>query len=326
MREIALLLVLANLGFLAWGMWVAPEQTARVAAPPAPVGKVPRLVLASEVSTRPADAGELDAGEAGAAAAGGIASDGSPSGSNVATPGEASGELPPSDAAPALNDTSSPNGAADTPDTAEVAPPPVITQDVPADGRPANAAVAPPGNVTTVALAVATPRPHCMSLGPFLDLAETAEAAARLRERGHIPSQRVTDSPLWVGYWVSLAPFPTRDEAMAAVEKLRARGVEDLYVEPNGEDANAVSLGLYSDRERAEAVASTIRGLGYVPQISDRYRTASVYWVDVVLRPRVQLNPANYSVRSGRPVRTEEHECPEGTQVPGVLAETRDEY
>jgi hypothetical protein len=330
MREIALLLVLANLGFLAWGTWVAPEP-ARVVAAPAAVEKVPRLVLASEAPTRPADAADVEAGEAGATAGGATGSDGSPSGSSVEIPDEAIGALPPSDAAPALNDTGSPDGTGDTPGTAEIAPPAVtkgvITQDVRADGRPANAAVAPPpANVTRVALAAATPAPHCMSLGPFLDLAETAEAAARLRERGHLPSQRLADSPLWVGYWVSLAPFPTRDEAVAAVEKLRARGVADLYVEPNGEDANAVSLGLYSDRERAEAVASTIRGLGYVPQISDRYRTASVYWVDVVLPPRVQLNPASYAVRSGRPVRAEEHECPEGTQMPGVVAEARDEY
>ena len=327
MREVALLLVLANLGFLAWGMWIAPQTPVRVAAAPATTEKVQRLVLASEVTPAPVEhAGRSSGGSADDASVGGS------SAPDAVTPDEA-GASPSLDGAASQEgtDDGAAEGAVETTQGTEPATPAVttgvVTQDVPADGRPADvAAVAAAPSVSNVALAVPTPAPHCVSLGPFLDLTETAEAAARLRERGHVPSQRLADSPLWVGHWVYLAPFPTREEAFAAVEKLRAHGIEDLYVEPSGEDANAVSLGLYSDRGRAESLATTIRGYGYAPEISDKYRTASVYWVDVVLPPRVQLSPSNYTVRSGRAVRAEERVCPQGTQMPGVVAEARDEY
>jgi hypothetical protein len=119
-----------------------------------------------------------------------------------------------------------------------------------------------------------------------------------------------------MGHWVYLSPFPTRAEAEGAVEKLRAQGVQDLYIEAGGDDENAVSLGLYSDRQRAEALAGTIRSMGYAPQIGDRYRVASVYWVDVVLPPNARIAPAEFQARPGRIVREEERECPEGTVAP----------
>jgi hypothetical protein len=321
MREVALLLVLANLGFLAWGMWIAPQAPAPVATEPAVSEKLQRLVLASEVvkTSTSAGASTEHTREGGAPPGGPPADEPGPASTldGTASRDGAEGGAPGEDAA-TTSDVEPVSSAVTTH---------IFTQDVPADSRPSDVAAAGPAPaITNVALAVPAPMPHCVSLGPFLDLAETAEAAARLRQRGHTPSQRLADSQLWVGHWVYLAPFPTREAAFAAVEKLRAHGIEDLYVEPGGEDANAVSLGLYSDRERAEALAETIRGYGYAPEIADKYRTASVYWVDVVLPARVQLNPANYTVRSGRAVRTEERACPQGTQMPGVIAEARDEY
>jgi hypothetical protein len=308
MKEITLLLVLANLAFLGWDRWVAPTSGPAAAIPASPLpANLQRLTLATEVVAP-------SSGPAAASAGPTDGSDGSPTDTPQIGNGEAGAPLAPTESAPA--DAIAPESTTS-----------LITQDVPADVRTTlpderNSAEGESAPSERVALLAATPVPHCVSLGPYLDLAETAEAAARLRERGHMPSQRLADSPLWVGNWVYLAPFNTRAEATAAVEKLRVNGVDDLYIEPSGEDENAVSLGLYSDRERAEALAAEIRKLGYTPQISDKYRVASVYWVDVVLPPDVSLDPAKYQVRSGRVVRAQEHQCPEGTAMPGVVADT----
>ena len=320
MREITLLLVLANLAFLGWDRWIAPTELAAAAVPARPLPpNLQRLALATELTAPQVS---------GSAAASTVAPAESESGTTVSPAiGDEAGE---GVATPAEEATPAPTIAPDTTTS-------LITQEVPADARTTtpgtNAFGAPATGDTntqdtraeTVALLAATPAPHCVSIGPYLDLAETAEAAARLRERGHLPSQRLADSPLWVGNWVYLAPFQTRAEAVAAVEKLRGQGVADLYVEPSGEDENAVSLGLYSDRERAEALAETIRKYGYTPHISDKYRVASVYWVDVVLPPNVTIDPAKYQVRNGRAVRVETHECPDGTAMPGVVADANED-
>lgn len=263
MRELTLLLVLANLAFLAWSLWIAPEE-ARNVPPPAAQDHVERLVLASE-----AESGADDAPAPGAI----------------------------------------PNGDEDAQAPDAVAPDPSAASPSESDGS----AHAGAQMVATIAPAAA---PRCVSVGPFLDLAETAEAAARLREKGYVPQQRLADSPVWMGFWVFLSPFPSHADATAAVETLRAHGVEDLYIEAGGDDENAVSLGLYSDRQRAEALAGDIRQLGYDPEIGERYRVASVYWVDVVLPPSARLVPSEYQTRAGRIVREEERECPEGTVAP----------
>jgi len=311
MREIALLLVLANLAFLAWDRWITPPGGPGAAIPASPLpANLQRLTLASE-----------EVAPSSGSAVSSVGSTSESVGTAAGTPGSGEGQEA---------ETATPAEAgAPTDATAPESTTSVITQDVPADVRttlPTESNASEPVSsgtetVERVAMLAATPTPHCVSLGPYLDLAESAEAAARLRERGHMPSQRLADSQLWVGNWVYLAPFKTRAEAVAAVEKLRGQGVDDLYVEPSGADENAVSLGLYSDRERAEALAAEIRKSGYTPQISDKYRVASVYWVDVVLPPTVSLDPAKYQVRSGRAVRAEEHQCPDGTAMPGVVAD-----
>jgi hypothetical protein len=290
MRELTLLLVLANLAFLAWGLWIAPEETARSAPPSAAQDHVERLVLASEAESGAVD---LRPAQSGAALPNG----------DESTPasGTGGGGTEPDQASASVEQTAS-SGEAPAWDSGTAAP------------YESNATTE-PGTQTVAMLAPAT-TPSCVSVGPFLDLAETAEAAARLREKGYVPQQRLADSPVWMGHWVYLSPFATRAEATAAVEKLRDQGVQDLYIEAGGEDENAVSLGLYSDRERAEALASDIRQLGYAPEIGDRYRVATVYWVDVVLPANARLVPAEFQTRPGRIVREEERECPAGTVAP----------
>lgn len=280
MRELTLLLVLANLGFLAWGVWIAPSDEPRApAAPDEP--DVPRLVLLSEApglraATEPDGGQEVNArlvepidGDAAAAA--------------EATEGASLEGVSPllPDAASASGDDAA--GEADSGPTA-------IAGD-------------------TVAMVERSPAVRCLSIGPFLDLGDAAEAAARLREQGYAPSQRVADSSVWVGNWVYIGPFATRDAAIGAAENLRARGVTDLYVEPAGELENAVSLGLFSDRTRAETLANEVRKLGVVPQISDRYRAASAYWVDVTVPGDVTLDAADYQRRPVRGVQVEERAC-----------------
>ena len=292
MREITLLLVLANLAFLAWGMWIAPDDSAPRVSPNARE-HIARLVLASEeAAERGTEAVQPPDGDAVFPPA----SDGAA----VSRVGDSSAgqmEQPAS-----FPEQAASAGAIPVAQEGEASPP----------GGEAEA----DAGVQTVALAAPAPAPRCVSIGPFLDLAETAEAAARLREKGYAPRQRLAESPVWMGHWVYLAAFPTRAQAVAAVDKLRTQGVQDLHIEAGGADENAVSLGLFGDRERAEAQAGAIRNLGYAPQIGDKFRLASVYWVEVVLPPETGIEPAEYQTRPGRILREEEHACPEGTVAP----------
>ncbi|NND58927.1 MAG: SPOR domain-containing protein [Gammaproteobacteria bacterium] len=147
--------------------------------------------------------------------------------------------------------------------------------------------------------------PACMSLGPFVNLREATEATARLNDQGLQPSQRLSESQVWFGHWVHLPSLPSRDAAIAIVEDLRAKGITDIYIEPSGPFRNSISLGVFSDAAHAETRAGQIRRMGVSPQIRDRYRDSSVYWVDFDLPPGMSLDPTDYQATPSRVLRLE---------------------
>jgi hypothetical protein len=151
----------------------------------------------------------------------------------------------------------------------------------------------------------------CTSVGPFGDLPQAAQAQSALRAAGYEPRQRVEDGELWVGYWVSVPNLPTRAAAEAALRKLTDSEITDVYLMPEGEPAHVVSLGVFSDYQRAQRRADQVRALGLEPRISDRRRAGSVYWLDVDLREPGELIDASvFQTGEARIMRLEMRACP----------------
>jgi len=152
---------------------------------------------------------------------------------------------------------------------------------------------------------------RCLSIGPFLDVAEAARAAATLRGGGYQPRQRVAEGDVWAGEWVYL-PMPAAPAAAAQLRaKLQAGGIEDALEMPGPDDLPVVSLGLFSEPKRAGARIQLARSLGLKPVVADRKRTGDVYWIDVDLKPTDgNLNPADLEGQSGRIVRLQVVGCP----------------
>lgn len=55
-----------------------------------------------------------------------------------------------------------------------------------------------------------------------------------------------------IKYWVMLPPYPSLTKATETAAALQAVKIKDFFVVRNGEYENAVSLGVFSTRERAE--------------------------------------------------------------------------
>ena len=133
------------------------------------------------------------------------------------------------------------------------------------------------------ALAAARASASCTSVGPFRELSQAATAAATLRAAGHQPLQRVAEGDIWIGYWVYIQAIPTEQEANAILAKVRAAGITDSYVIPNSDTGNLVSLGVFSEISGVSRRRDEVRELGLEPQVVDRTRRATVYWIDVTL-------------------------------------------
>jgi cell division septation protein DedD len=195
------------------------------------------------------------------------------------------------------NGTSAPVEAPiiDTPSVA-VTEPEAAPDTAPAAGEPESASAATAGASS------------CTSVGPFRELSQAATAAGALREAGYQPLQRVAEGDIWIGYWVYIEAIASEADANAILEKVRAEGIADSYVIPNSDSGNLVSLGVFSEISGVSRRRDQVRALGYEPQVVDRTRRATVYWIDVTLSPDQTLDFDSLQP-PGRILRLEQRPC-----------------
>jgi len=157
-----------------------------------------------------------------------------------------------------------------------------------------------------VQAAAATMR--CTSVGPFRELSQAATAAAALRTAGYQPLQRVAEGDIWIGYWVYIPAIPSEGDANEILARMRADGITDSYVIPNSDSGNLVSLGVFSEISGVSRRRDQVRALGFEPQVVDRTRRATVYWVDVTHTTDQSLD-FDALQPPGRIIRLEQRDC-----------------
>jgi hypothetical protein len=158
--------------------------------------------------------------------------------------------------------------------------------------------------------AAARPAASCLSLGPFTDLTDAARAATLLREGELEPRQRTSEGVVWKGYWVALDGLPDRAAADGVIERLRRFGIGDAYAMPGDAGRITISLGLFSERQRALRRMDEVKALGLEPRVSERERSGTVYWIDVDVEPPATLpDAARLHGEGGRILRLEVKPC-----------------
>ena len=84
--------------------------------------------------------------------------------------------------------------------------------------------------------------------------------------------------------------------------------IPDAYVIPNSDSGNLVSLGVFSEISGVSRLRDEVRALGFEPQVVDRTRRATVYWIDVALAPEQTLDFDSLQP-PGRIIRLEQRAC-----------------
>ena len=156
----------------------------------------------------------------------------------------------------------------------------------------------------------APPAESCLSLGPFSDLTDAARVSTLLRENDLKPRQRAGEGVVWRGYWVSLEDVPDRAAADGIIERLRRYGIGDAYAMPDEGRQITISLGLFTERQRALRRMDEVQALGFEPLLAERERSGTVYWIDVDVEPPAKLpDAALQDGDAGRILRLEVQPC-----------------
>ena len=176
-----------------------------------------------------------------------------------------------------------------------------MADEVPAAERPA-----PQTNRKTVFGAASV----CLSVGPFADVANSERAATLLKARGFDPRQRPEPGPMSVSYWVFVAGLATQADADRALVTLERNGIKDALVMPDTDTGRRLSLGLYSERARAERRAEAVRESGLKPEISERKMPGTNYWLDVAPPAGMNTVPVQNLITPGASPRIGVQPCP----------------
>jgi hypothetical protein len=158
---------------------------------------------------------------------------------------------------------------------------------------------------------------RCVSIGPFNDLARAARGAALLRERGFNPRQRAEQGEAWEGFWVYVGGLKTAADETKVMKALERAGMNDAHAMPEASDGRRVSVGLFSEKDRAEKRAQAVKRLGFAAQVEERKQAGTVYWVDMDLGSNERTVPTEglLSVEDAG-ARLEIRVCPGSTPAP----------
>ncbi|MBH1582300.1 SPOR domain-containing protein [Stenotrophomonas maltophilia] len=268
-RALIVVLAILNLGVACW--WLLRDAPQKPAPPPQPAG-------VAELRWVPVGVDAAAAAEATAAAPTAPLMEREPAEKTAVA-------VTPAPAAPAKPEIAKPQAAEATPVAAAAKPatPPAPTP-TPAPEKPAT----PP--------AAAEP-PRCVALGPFADRA--AATSAQGKASTLLSQVRLREQPAASGsarYRVMLPAAANREEAQATVKRIVAAGLSDYYIISQGEEANAVALGQYRNREGAERRMAAVQAAGFQPRLVAS-GDAGQWWLEGQLAAGTQ--PAQAQQRSG---------------------------
>lgn len=131
-------------------------------------------------------------------------------------------------------------------------------------------------------VAATPPRPErCSSFGPF-ESREQAQAAAATLGADLVRSQpREVQPKSTTGYRVLIPPAASREEAQATVKRIVDAGINDYFIIAQGDDANAVALGQYRNREGAERRLAALAAAGFTARIvANGAEATDSWWLD----------------------------------------------
>ena len=125
----------------------------------------------------------------------------------------------------------------------------------------------------------------CVTVGPFRATADADSAQTRYSGEGMRAEVRSTVGQIFVGHWVQIRNVESRTVGNEMLGKLREGGLGDAYLVETDDEGLKISLGLFSELNRAERIELQAKGLGFNAEVTPRMNDGTVYFVDIALPP-----------------------------------------
>jgi SPOR domain len=176
---------------------------------------------------------------------------------------------------------------------------------------PAGAQLATPAAAHKMALNESAETARCVSIGPFADIENSAQAASVLKGKGFDVSQRAAAGETSEGYWVYVGGLKSDTEVATVIRDLIYHGISDAHAMADaGAQDRRVSVGLFSERDRADKRAKQVQHLGIKAEVAEHNLPVSLYWLDVTPEPGTGSVPIDELLSQGLSSKVRVQACP----------------
>jgi len=121
----------------------------------------------------------------------------------------------------------------------------------------------------------------CYVIGPFEAREAALKASGSLEEMQLGFTTRSAEDKSESSYWVFLPPLASRQEAQAKVKELAKLGFKEHFITQEAGRDNAVSLGVFAQRENAESLLEELKSKGIEAKLETRYRLRLLHWLNL---------------------------------------------
>lgn len=256
MRWLFLLLLVLNVGYVAWELERERPKAVHTAA--LPTG-VERIVLLHEVESGKAEK-EVVA-------------------QPVTAPDTQQARIKPSE-----DDSTQPQQA-EVGQTQAMPAPVAVAADVSADIETVAESQGPAQPEAPADRPEATPEERsevdlCYTLGPFSEMQTLRLVTREIKDYVVEASFRSREEQEQSMFRVFLKPVGSKQEARALIKELVSNNIRDYFIITDGPNKNGISLGYFSSKRRAYSHADRVRKLGFDVIVEPVFRTYTIYWLD----------------------------------------------
>jgi len=120
----------------------------------------------------------------------------------------------------------------------------------------------------------------CYTLGPFSEMQTLRLVTREIKDYVVEASFRSREEQEQTMFRVFLRPVGSKRDAKALVKQLVDKNIRDYFIITDGPNKNGISLGYFSNKGRAYGHADRVRNLGFDVVVEPVFRTYIIYWLD----------------------------------------------
>lgn len=131
----------------------------------------------------------------------------------------------------------------------------------------------------------------CYTLGPFSEMKTLRLVTREIKDYVVEASFRSREEQEQTMFRVFLKPVGGKQEARALIKELVSKNIRDYFIITDGPNKNGISLGYFANKGRAHSHADRVRKLGFDVIAEPVFRTYTIYWLDYRIKTGNEIPP-----------------------------------